>query len=92
MFFIFVVFQVLPFIIVPIIIISILVKVRKRYKNQLESSETFRNTISNANDPNSYGKSISSEPTDITCDYCGTSYIRVKQKCPSCGAKKSTKD
>ena len=34
----------------------------------------FQNTISNANDANSYGNSLSSEPTEVCCDYCGSKF------------------
>lgn len=88
------------FIVIPIIfelifalavffIIAKIIKtaLRNRSANRTESSH--QNTISNANDPDSYGNSLSSEPTDVCCAYCGTKYNKMKKRCPSCGASKS---
>ena len=83
------------FIILPIIfeffvfigvIILIISKIAKHKKND-SNSKIFKNTISNANDPNSYANSKSSESVEVTCDYCGAKYHKIKRKCPSCGAR-----
>lgn len=82
--------SVMPFVVICIIVIMI-VKATRRHNNNDASSGTFKNTISNANDPNSYGNAISSESTNITCEYCGTIYNKLKKSCPSCGAKTNKK-
>ena len=70
--------------------IAIIRKAKSNPNSTLKSDEettTFQNTISNANDPYSYGNSLSSEPTDIYCDYCGSKFNKNKKRCPSCGAR-----
>ena len=91
MFIVFILFQFLPFIIVPIIIISISVRVHKQRKNIDQAFGDFKNTISNANDPNAYGNSISAEDIDTYCAYCGSKFSRIKKKCTACGASNDDK-
>ena len=69
--------------------VSAMVRIFKRAKkNRTDSSlPPFQNTISNANDINSYGNSLSSEPSEIYCDYCGSKFNKNKKRCPSCGAR-----
>lgn len=73
---------------VPILVIVIIVKTVKRAHNA-ENVETkpFKTTISNANNPEDYWNSISSEETENCCEYCGTVTHNAVKKCPSCGAK-----
>ena len=84
-----VLFQFIPFFVVLIIILTRIPAIYKRNKNKSHENEdrSFKNTISNANDPDSYGNSISSEPTEVYCDYCGSRYSKTKKRCPSCGAR-----
>ena len=88
---IFMFIQFLPFVIIPIVIITIVVSALKHNKTTKDITNIFKNTISNANDPNSYGNSVSAENLDINCAYCGTRYARIKKKCPACGARDSSK-
>lgn len=85
MFFIVILFEFLPFIIVPIIIISIAVKARKRNKDINNSLPSFNNTISNANDPGSFGNS--NQDLSTYCEYCGSKIESVRKRCPGCGAR-----
>ncbi len=62
-------------------------KLNKNQQNRSSNSETFKNTILNANDESSYANSISSEPLEVYCAYCGSKYNKNKKRCPSCGAK-----
>ena len=88
MFFIFLIFEILPFIIIPSIIIAVIVTRAKQIKKtQSDQDKGFKNTISNANDPNSYANSVSEENLETYCSYCGSKFSRIKKKCPSCGAK-----
>jgi len=91
MFFIFLIFEILPFIVVPIIIITFAVRAQKNKKDITNNSEDFKNTISNANDSNSYGNSISEESLDMYCAYCGSKFSKIKKSCPNCGAKTDVK-
>ena len=91
MFWVFTILQILPFIIVPIIIISFAIRFRKHSKKINDfASRTFKNTISNANDPNSFGNS--NQDLSVYCDYCGSKMERVRKRCPSCGARVQKKD
>lgn len=87
MMFFFLIFEILPFIIVPIIIFSVIVRANKISKSNKPQNGNFKNTISNANDPQSYGNTISQESLDTYCAYCGAKFSRIKKRCPSCGAK-----
>ena len=87
MFFIFLIFEILPFIVVSIIIFSVIINVGKRSKANNAKNGDFKNTISNANDPQSYGNAVSQESLDTYCAYCGSKFSKIKKRCPSCGAK-----
>lgn len=81
------------FAVVFVIVIITIIKAVKKNKEQQgidydnSESKSFKNTISNANDDNAYWNSISSEDSSIKCTYCGSSVMRSRRKCPSCGAK-----
>lgn len=90
MVYIFLVLQFLPFIIIPIIIIS--ASVRARRNSKANDLPKFENTISNANDLEAHWNSISSEDTSIYCEYCGSKMERVRKRCVSCGARVQSKN
>ena len=98
MYFVFILLEILPFIIVPVVIISIVLRARKNGNNgssnqQSDKASTpFKNTISNANDEKGYWNSISSEDSSVYCDYCGSKMLRAKKRCSSCGARVQKED
>ena len=76
------------FVVVPTIFIVLIVKSVKRAKNSGNvETGTFQSTISNANNPEAYWNSVSSENVKNRCEYCGTEVHNAVKKCPSCGAK-----
>ena len=84
--------QFLPFIIVPVVIISACVRASRNKTNTNNTLPDFENTISNANDLEAHWNSISSEDASIYCDYCGSNMERVRKRCPSCGARVQSKN
>ena len=75
------------FVVVIITIVRTAIKNKERHNMDSGESKSFKNTISNANDDSEYWNSISSVDTSIKCAYCGSSVMRSRKKCPSCGAK-----
>ena len=83
MYILFILLQFLPFIIVPIVIITI--SARAKHIKTNNDLPKFKNTISNANDPDSFGNS--NQDLSIYCEYCGSKLERVRKRCPNCGAR-----
>ena len=87
--FIFLLFEIVPFIIVFAAIVTIVVRasksINKSAKKTGNSLPDFKSELSNANDPNSFVNS--NQDLSNYCEYCGSKYERVKKRCPSCGAR-----
>ena len=79
--------EILPFFIIPTIIITVIMSRTKRSSKKSNQDKGFQNTISNANDPNSYANTVSQENLDTYCAYCGSKFSKTKKSCPACGAK-----
>ena len=87
MFFIIPIFIEIVFVVIFVSVIVTIVKKAKSIKlDEKVEEDSFKNTISNANDSESFGNSLSSEPVEIYCSYCGSKFSKAKKKCPSCGA------
>ena len=80
-----IIMEILPFVIVASIIISIVVKSHKMHKTLNNNLPDFKNTISNANNP----EEVVNENQDFStyCDYCGSKMERARKRCPACGAR-----
>ena len=82
---IFLLFEILPFVIIPVVFISVGVRAYRVKNKPNKDLPKFERTISNANDPNSFANS--NEDLSISCDYCGSKLERVRKRCPACGAR-----
>lgn len=73
-----------------IVFIKFFILIRKKNKN-VSKENSFKTTISNANNEKEVWNSVSGESTDVTCSYCNSRYPKIKKRCPSCGAKNDNK-
>ncbi len=80
----------IPFIIISSVIISILIKVFKssvkRVKDAIDDPMDEQNDINKDSIQNSLKQLDTQKQDFVTCEYCGTSQSKNKEKCSSCGA------
>ncbi len=75
-----VVFMFMPFVAVPIIMISLIVRAKKKIGTENKQNKEIDNNIDE--------QKTQTGDTVTYCEYCGNMMYRTEKKCSSCGAKK----